>query len=167
MRFYARRNTGGQRFALLGSVALMPLAPPRAATCVARVATGLALLLAAAPVAAEGGPPLVLPLVAALTVASAASGLPGMGAANDSRHRELLRFLPKQLQIPDGYADADEDFIDVDRSYEPVNADRIVWLNLFPKPKRGWMPVFAYDEEVRGPHADTDDVLRVYVEHRF
>jgi hypothetical protein len=146
----------------------MTLAPPRAATRVALAAIGLSLLAPAAPVAAESsGPSLVLPLVAALTAVSAARGIPAMGATNDPRHREMLRFLPKQLQIPDGYADAEHDFIDIRRSFSPVDRDRIVWLNAFPQPKHGVMAAFAYDQEVRGPHAGTDDVIRVYLEHRF
>ena len=139
---------------------------PRAATRAALAAIALTLL-APAPVAAEGGPSLVLPLVAALTAVQAARGLPVMGATKDPRHRELLRFIPKQIGFPDGYKDAEEDFIDVRRSFNPVNRDRIAWLNLMPQPKRGWIAAFAYDQEVRGPHAPTNDVLRVYMEHRF
>ena len=144
----------------------MTTTPRRAATRAALAAITLAIL-APAPVAAEGGPSLVLPLVAALTAVQAARGLPMMGATNDPRHRELLRFIPKQIGFPDGYQNAEEDFIDMRRSFNPVNRDRIAWLNLMPQPKRGWMAAFAYDQEVRGPHAPTADVLRVYMEHRF
>jgi len=145
----------------------MTLAPAKAATRIALAAVGLSLL-APAPVAAESsGPPLVLPLVAALTVASAFRGLPEASNARDPRHREMLRFIPKQIQFPDAYADAEHDFIDVRRSFEPVNRDRIVWLDMMPRPRRGWMASFAYDQEVRGPLAPTDDVLRIYFEHKF
>jgi len=139
---------------------------PRAATRVALAAVTLGLL-SPARAAAEGGPSLVLPLMAALTAVQAARGIPAMGYNKDPRHRELLRFIPKQIGFPDGYQSAEQDFIEVRRSFNPVNRDRIAWLYLMSQPKHGWMPAFAYDQEVRGPHASTDDVIRVFMEHKF
>lgn len=146
----------------------MTLARTRAATRNALVTLGASLsLLLPLPARADGSPQLLLPLVAALAAASAAQGLPEARAAADPRHREMLRFLPKQLQIPDGYRDAEQDFVDVRRSFDPVDADRIVWLDLLGRPRRGWMASLAYDEEVRGPLAETDEVFRIYFERRF
>lgn len=145
----------------------MTITRSHAATRKTLAALGVSLLLRAVPAHADGSPQLLLPLVAALAAASAAQGLPQTHGAADARHREMLRWLPKQLQIPDAYADAEQDFIDVRRSFDPIDADRIVWLDFFRRPQRGWMASLAYDEEVRGPLAPTDDVIRIYFEHRF
>ena len=83
------------------------------------------------------------------------------------RSTGVLALIPKQIQIPDVYLNAEQDFIDLHRRMEPLDTDRIVWFELFRRTRRGWMPALVYDEEERGPLADTDDVLRVMLEYKF
>ncbi|TMA34339.1 MAG: hypothetical protein E6J79_16750 [Deltaproteobacteria bacterium] len=150
----------------------MNLAPRNTA---ARNALGALLIVQAmiAPIAlAEGEAQLILPLMSAMAF--------GVAAAQATRPREAgappltvsppprpgaISLLPQRISIPDGYA------VDVDtdppRFVDPVNRDRIVALDLFGQPRRGWTACAAYDEEKRGPFKGTADVLRLVLEFRF
>jgi hypothetical protein len=131
-------------------------------------ALSLSWWLPATPAHAEGGPQLILPLVAAITAAQMAGSLPRSDARGGPlRYSGRIPFLPEQLQIPDAYADAEQDFIDLDRSEPPIDGDRYVWVDLLPRKQRGWMASLAYDQESRGPLADDDDLLSIVLEHRF
>ena len=52
---------------------------------------------------AEGPPDLILPLVTAIALASAASNVPQQVATLDPGRCPLLSLLPKQVHIGDGY----------------------------------------------------------------
>jgi hypothetical protein len=123
----------------------------------------------AAPAGAEGAPQLLLPLVAVLTAAQVTGTLPGSAgvASGPTRYGHTIPFLPQQLQIPDVYAEAEHDFVDIDRSRPPVDADRYVWVDLMPKRQKGWMASVAYDQESRGPLAGDNDLLSVVLEYHF
>ena len=138
-----------------------------------KVVAVLLALAAYGPVtlrAAEGGssPQLILRLVAAVAAVQAVRGLPLTEAfGGPGGKRGVVGLIPSQIGIPDAYADAEHDFIDLDHDMSKVNTDRIVWLDLMKRRRAGWMMSFAYDEEVRGPVADTDDVVRFVLEYRF
>ena len=81
------------------------------------------------------------------------------------RRPGAVSLVPHRVSIPDGYAE-DVD-TDPPRFVDPVNRDRIVALDLFGRPRRGWTAWAAYDEEKRGPFKGTADVLRFVVEFHF
>ena len=132
-------------------------------------ATLLALAMSVVPAYAEGGPQLLLPLVTALALASAAEvGEPArprapMRATAPGGGRFTL--VPAQLHLPDAYAEE----IDVTppRFAAPLDGDRIVSFDLFRRARRGWMASVAYDEERRGPLPGSSDVLSLIAEYRF
>jgi hypothetical protein len=123
--------------------------------------------LHAAPVWAEGGPQLILPLVVALAGASTAKNVADQVGEKGRRQRGVLRYLPSQLGIPDAYADAEQDFIEVHDPVLPVDADRIVWLDLMGRRRRGWMASVVYDEETRGPMGHSTTLIGVIAEFKF
>jgi len=136
---------------------------------------GLVVLLAAqllptAVAFAEGDLQLLLPLVSAMALGvgaveatEAAHATPHLGLPGPPRSSNSV--VPKRLLIPDGYA------IDFDRSPRrfaaPVDRDRIVALDVMPKPRHGWTASVAYDEEKRGPFPGSGDVVRFLFERRF
>ena len=121
-----------------------------------------------APVRADGGPQLILPLVAALAVASAARGLPMEQGAPGARRFGGLGFLPEQLQVPDLYTEAEQDFGDyLDQFEPPVDDDRYVWIELLPRRRNGWMASLAFDEESRGPLAGSNGLFSLELDYRF
>jgi hypothetical protein len=127
-------------------------------------------LLRAVPAVAESGsaPSLLLPLVAAATVVSAARGLPlDSSAGGPARFHGHVPFLPQNFQIPDVYKNQEEDFIDLHRDMSKVDHDRFFWIDLLPHRQYGWMPSFTYDQESRGPLANGDELLRIQVEYKW
>jgi hypothetical protein len=75
------------------------------------------------------------------------------------------QILPRRVEIPDMYK---QEFDITLRDYvAPVNADRVVALDLLPKPYRPWTATLAYDEEKRGPLPGDGDVLRFVLERKF
>lgn len=111
--------------------------------------------------AEPASPQLILPLIAALAVGRSALEV---HAAARSEASGLRAMLPKSLHIPDGYE------IDFDRDpprfADPVDRDQRVSLDLLPRPVRGAMVKFSYDEE-SAPLGDGADLLRVVIERRF
>jgi hypothetical protein len=132
------------------------------------MAAGMFLLGLRAGVArAESGPNLILPLVTAIAVASAAADAPAyIAGARAGGGRPLLSLIPRRFEIQDGYEYDVDDYIGR-RSFAPVNGDRIVSFDLLRRPKRGWMASLAYDEESRGPLKSGDEVLTLEVEYPF
>lgn len=121
-----------------------------------------------APVyAGEGGPQLVLPLVAALAVASAVRGLPAGESGGRLDRLRRPSALPQQLQIPDVYANRERDFIDPTRSNPLVDEDRYVWIDLLRRKRLGWMASVAFDTETRGPVPGTSRKLSLVFEYEF
>ncbi len=130
-------------------------------------ALGALLLLPAAPARAEGGPQLILPLVAAIAAASAASNVSAQADAPGRRGVDgMVAFIPSQVQYPDVYANGEQDFIQVHQPRELVDDDRYVWIEL-PRPRRNLVPCLAYDQEKKGPLAGTGDRVSVILEYRF
>jgi len=127
----------------------------------------MALVFGAGPAFAESGPNLILPLVTALAVASAARGTPHQVGTMKGGAGQLLTLLPRQVRIEDGYEIDAEDYIRPGFHATPIDGDRIVSYEFLRRPHNGWMTSFAYDEESRGKLARTSDVLRFVVEHRF
>ena len=112
--------------------------------------------------AAGGEPQLLLPLVAAITLgASAVSG------AHQMAHRSSgqLSIIPPGMHIPDLYA------IQYDRDparfAQPIDNDRLVSLDLLPRPHRGWMPSLAYDDESPQVLGRSSTVIRLTIEYDF
>ena len=141
----------------------------------ARNALGALLIVQAmiAPIAlAEGEAQLILPLVSAMALGVAAAqatrtpptGASSLGVSPPPRPG-AVSLIPQRIEIPDGYA------VDVDtdppRFVAPVDRNRIVGVDLFGRPRRGWTACAAYDEEKRGPFKGTADVLRFVVEYHF
>ena len=125
------------------------------------------LALAPAPALAEGGSNLILPLVTALAVASAARNAPEQIATLEPGHLPLLSLIPSQVRFEDGYEIDVDDYIGRRQPVALINADRVASFEVFRRPRRGWMMSFAYDEERRGPLAGSDQVLRFVMEFKF
>ena len=75
------------------------------------------------------------------------------------------QILPKRVEIPDLYAQ--EFDITLRPWVAPVNADRVVALDLLPQPYRPWIALLAYDEEKRGPLPGSGQVVRFVLERQF
>jgi hypothetical protein len=127
----------------------------------------MGLTLGPAPAAADGAPELILPLVTAAAVVSAARSAPQQVAIMQPGGRPVLSLLPEQLRVPDGYEYDAEDYIAPRRTKSPLDSDRIVSLDLLGRPRRGWRAALAYDEETRGPLTSTGDIVRFVAEFRF
>jgi len=142
----------------------MNLARHTAATRNVALVVAVGSMFLATIVRAESQVELLLPLVKAMAfgVAAARASTPEQVAPGPFSARvqsgRPLTFLPKQLQIPDGY-DIEYEFA-LPRYATPVGRDRIVSYDLLSHPRRGWMASVAYDEESRRPIQGTGDVLR-------
>jgi hypothetical protein len=145
----------------------MRIARHRAAARNAIAALLVSVALAPAPVLAEGGSQLILPLVTALAVASAARNAPQQVATLEPGHMPLLSLIPSQVRFEDGYEIDVDDYIGRRQPVALVDADRVASFEVFRRPRRGWTMSFAYDEESRGPLAGSDQVLRFVAEFRF
>ncbi len=77
----------------------------------------------------------------------------------------LLRLLPRQLVLPDVYNEPAE--ILPARHVGGFDRDRVVALDLLPRPRRGWMVSLAYDEEDRHPLPEDSDTVSLVFEFRF
>jgi hypothetical protein len=133
---------------------------------------GLTLIVAALTIAppavwAESGPQLILPLVTALAVASAAAKAPQQVAVMQPGRRPVLSLIPSQVKIEDGYEIDVEDYIGRRRPNAVADSDRIVSYDVLRRRRKGWMTSLVYDTEHRGPLHSTDDVLRFVVDYRF
>jgi hypothetical protein len=144
----------------------MRIARRRAATRNAIVALVGAFVLGPAPVWAEGGQNLILPLVTAIAVASAASNVPKQVATMEPGHRPLLSLIPNRVHFEDGYQIDVVDYIGRRSPVALINADRIVAYEVV-HPHWGWTASLTYDTEKRGPLAPSDEVMGVYFERRF
>ncbi|HYR95591.1 MAG TPA: hypothetical protein VEM57_02600 [Candidatus Binatus sp.] len=133
---------------------------------------GLAAILAVfalvpPPVSAEGGPQLILPLVTALAVASAAARAPQQVATMQGGRRPVLSLLPSQVRFEDGYEIDVEDYIGRRRPVALADADRIASFDVLHHRRRGWMASFVYDEESRRPLRSAGDLIRFVADYRF
>ncbi len=145
------------------------------ARCIAQARAGrngfaaiaVVLVLRAAPALAEGAPNLILPVVTAIALASAASNVPQQVATLDPGGRPLLSLLPKQVHIVDGYEYDFEDFVGLKAPKDVVDRDRIASYDLIRQPRRGWIAFVAYDEEYRGPVTGRSEVLRLELKREF
>ena len=142
---HARRH-GATRNALAAVVALLALLP--------------------LPSLAESGPDLILPLVTAIAVASAASKTPTM-VGIDRSGRSILSLLPPELRIQDGYDIDVNDYIGRRSPNAVIDNNRLVAWDLLNRRHNGWMCSFAYDTERKGPLSDTGQVLRLVLDYRF
>ena len=86
-------------------------------------------------------------------------------AARPDRLPSRAQILPTRVDIPDLYRQ--EFDVTLRRWVAPVNADRVVAVDLLPKRYRPWLATLAYDEEDRGPLVDQGDAVRLSVERRF
>ena len=115
---------------------------------------------------AQSGPQLILPLVTAMAVASAASSTPQV-VGRDSYNRPIMSLLPQQLRFEDGYEIDVDDYIGRRTPVALVDADRIASFDVLRRRRSGWMASFVYDEESQGPLSGSSQVLRVVAEYRF
>jgi hypothetical protein len=136
------------------------------ATRNALAATVALLALLPLPAMAEGGPDLILPLVTALAVASAASKTPTV-VGFDRGGRSIMSLLPEQLRIEDGYEIDVDDYIGRREPKDLVDRDRVASYDVMHRRVNGWMFSFAYDTERRGPMTGRDDVLRCVFDYRW
>ena len=137
---------GATRNALAASVALLALLP--------------------LPALAENGPDLILPLVTAIAVASAASKTPTV-VGIDRGGRSVMSLLPQQLSIQDGYEIDVNDYIGRREPKALVDTDRIVAYDVLRRRRNGWMLSFAYDTEHRSPLRDGSEIFRCLLDYRF
>jgi hypothetical protein len=75
------------------------------------------------------------------------------------------QILPDRVDMPDHYSQ--EWDITLRPWVAPVDADRVVGLDLLPAPYRPWTATLAYDEEDRGRMPGDADVLRIVIERKF
>jgi hypothetical protein len=125
------------------------------------------LLLQASPALAQGAPELVLPLVTAIAVASAASKVPHQVATLEPGGRPLLSLLPPQVHIEDGYEIDVDDYIGRRRPVALIDEDKIASYDVFRRPRRGWMMSVSYDEESRGPLSTKGELLLFELKRHF
>src|SRR5262249_56522857 len=93
------------------------------------------------PSPAEGGPALILPLVTAIAVASAASKTPTLVGV-DRSGRSILSLLPSELRIQDGYDIDVNDYIGRRSPTAVIDSNRLVAYDVLPRRQRGWMASF-------------------------
>jgi hypothetical protein len=148
------------------SVAVMTLARRHVAARNGIAAIVAALALCAGVAAAEGPPQLILPIMTAMAVASAASSAP-QTVAVDSQHRPILSLLPSQLEFQDGYEIDVDDYIGRHAPVALVDVDRIASFDVMRRRRWGWMASFAYDEERAKPMPGSSEVFRFVIERRF
>jgi hypothetical protein len=114
---------------------------------------------------AQSAPQLVLPLVTAIAVASAAANAPAyIKGAKASDGRPMLSIIPRQIDIPDAY-EYDVDDFTFRRNIAPIDPDRLVAFDLINRPRHGWTASLAYDNESRGPMGYNSDVVTFEVEY--
>lgn len=131
-----------------------------------RAALGALVVALSFGTAHAGEPQLTLPLVAAIALGgSAAQMMMGVGATPGGRRKGILGLLPRQLDVPDGYAQ--------DVSTSPprfaagVDRDHLVGIDLFGASGPGFKASLSYDQETRGPLHGSDELMRLVVEYRF
>jgi hypothetical protein len=127
----------------------------------------VALLLQASPALAEGAPELILPLVTAIAVASAASKVPRQVATIEPGRRPLLSLLPSQMHIEDGYGIDVDDYIGRRRPVALIDEDRLASYDVLRRPRHGWMMTFSYNEESRGPLSTKGELLLIELKREF
>jgi hypothetical protein len=144
----------------------MKIARRRAA---ARNALGalIALVLAPLPAWAESGENLILPLVTAIALASAASNAPRQVAMIEPGHRPLLSLLPSEIRLEDGYQLDVDDYMGRRPHVGLLDADRVASFDFLHRPRSPWTASVAYDTETRGPLHGSEDVMRLLLEYHF
>jgi hypothetical protein len=124
-------------------IARMRIARRRAATRNLVAALLGAFLLGPLPVWAEGGQNLILPLVTAIAVASAASKVPMEVATIEPGHRPLLSLIPNRVHFEDGYQIDVVDYIGRRSPVALINSDRIVAYEVLPGRSSSFMRASA------------------------
>ena len=143
--------------------------PPRLARHLGLVALFVATLLRPGrAVAADTAKPLILPLAIAVALGRSAVeyGIAAAGSTHSAPAGSgLLRLLPSQLDIPDGYE------VDNDRPVPsfaaPVDGDRLVGVDLNGRRWHGWRASLTLDEESMHPVGSSSTRFSVVFEHRF
>src|SRR5437762_10747867 len=128
------------------------------ATRNALAATVAMLAVLPLPAFAENGPNLILPLVTAIAVASAASKTPQM-VGIDRSGRSITSLLPSQLRIEDGYEIDVGDYIGGRMRRAVADRDGIVCFDVMHWRRSGWMFSLGYDTEHGGRLAGTSEIL--------
>ena len=131
------------------------------------VAALVALGLAARPAWAESGENLILPLVTAIAVASAASKVPRQVGTLEPGHRPLLSLLPSEVRFEDGYELDVDDYMGRRPRVGLLDADRVASFDLLHRPQSPWTASAVYETETRGPLHGSEDVMRLILEYRF
>ncbi len=133
----------------------------------------LAALFAAAfllprPAVADTAKPLILPLGMAVALGRSvvAYGMVAAGFTDPTPAGSgLLRLLPSQLDIPDGYE------VDNDRRAPsfavPVEGNRLVGIDLNGRGWHGWKASLDVNEETPHPVGSSGSLVRVVFERRF
>lgn len=148
------------------SVAVMTLARRHVAARNGLAAIVAALALGGGRATAEGPPQLILPIMTAIAVASAASSVP-QTVAMDGQHRPILSLLPSQLEFEDGYEIDVDDYIGRHAPVALVDVTRIASFDVMRRRQWGWMASVAYDEERAKPMPGSSEVFRFVVERQF
>jgi len=135
-------------------------------------ATLASLALWPRPARADGGSPLVLPLLAALAVVQQATEaareaehpLEARAKARTTPPPTLRSRIPSMVKIPDPYTI--DYHRDARRWAEPIDASTLVAFDLWPRPVAGFVPLVSYDQESRFIGTSTD-VVRFELEMRW
>ena len=145
-------------------IAIMSTARQRNAPRKGLALGALVLSLSFGTAHAGSDPQLTLPLVAALALSGSAQLL-GVAPVPGGRRKGVLGLLPKQLDIPDGYAV--DPYRDPPRYVTGVDRDKIVGFDLFGGDGPGFRGSLSYDQETRGPFGGGSDLMRFILEYRF
>lgn len=124
-----------------------------------------ALLGSAAPAFAGGGPQLLLPLVAALSLGSSAAHY-ATGGGPSAGPGLVARLLPARLQVPTMQVEPVK-ARHVSSYVSGVDTDLLVGIDLLGHPLAGWMVAVHVDDESRVPLAGSSNAVSVIAEFRF
>jgi hypothetical protein len=151
-------------------IAVMILPRPRVAARKRIAIAIVAMLLAAAPAYAESAPSLILPLVTALAIASAAKDAPRQVGTIKSGGVPITSLIPSRIQYQNGYSIDAGDLLHYAGRRRPaaiIDRDRLVWFDLFKRPESNFTMAAEYDDESRAPHRPSSELLRLVIERKF
>jgi hypothetical protein len=130
----------------------------------------IATLLAAAPAYAESAPSLVLPLVTALAVASAAKNAPRQVGTMKSGGLPITSLIPSRIEYQNGYSIDAGDLLRYAGRTRPaaiIDRNQLVWFDVFKRPESNFTMAAEYDDESRAPYRRSSEVLRMVIERKF
>src|SRR5262245_28816683 len=133
-----------------------------ARNALAALITTAMITLPTVTLAGEGQPSLLLPLMAAIALAT--GGSHAMSAA-DAPRTGGFSIIPPHMHIPDLYA-LDDDR-DPARFAEPLDNDRLFSIDLMPHPQKGWMAYLVYDSESPQVLGKSSSIVRIRFEYDF